>query len=71
VYREILSLPDKTKLWPAHDYSGHTMTTVGEEKAHNPRFSKSKEDFVTLMRQRFDGSNYPAAIDASLPVQHT
>jgi sulfur dioxygenase len=70
VTREILSLPDRTVLWPAHDYTGRTTTTVGEEKAHNPRLgsSKTKEEFVALMNKRFDGSNYPGALDASLPA---
>ena len=37
VRSELLSLPDETKLYPAHDYRGRLMTTVGEEKQHNPR----------------------------------
>lgn len=68
VMREIFSLPDSTVIWPGHDYSGRTATSVGEEKAHNPRLSKSKEDFVDLMNTRFDGSKYPDAIDWALPA---
>jgi rhodanese-related sulfurtransferase len=70
VTAKILSLPDRTVIWPAHDYSGRTVSSVGEEKEFNPRLgsSKTKEEFVGLMNQRFDGSNYPGAIDASLPA---
>ena len=46
VHREIFSLPDETVIYPAHDYKGWTTSTVGEEKAHNPRLTKSKEEFV-------------------------
>lgn len=68
VHSQILSLPDDTKIWSAHDYSGRTVSTVGEEKKYNPRLTKSKEEFVALMHARFDGSKYPGAIDASLPA---
>lgn len=68
VWSGILSLSDTTMLWPGHDYSGRTVTTVGEEKTHNPRLTKSKEEFIALMLKRFDGSKYPGAIDISLPA---
>lgn len=68
VWAGIFSLPDSTKIWPGHDYSGRTVTSVGEEKVHNPRLTKSKEEFVKFMRNRFDGSQYPGAIDISLPA---
>lgn len=68
ITNEVLSLPDDCKLWPAHDYSGRTVTSVSEEKKWNPRIAKGKEGFVELMHARFDGSTYPAKIDASLPA---
>ena len=68
VWTQILSLDDATALWPGHDYSGRTVTSVEEEKAHNPRLSKTKAEFVDLMMERFDGSKYPGAIDAALPA---
>lgn len=49
VKSKILSLPSHYKLYPAHDYKGMFMTTVEEENLYNPRFSKSLEDFTTLM----------------------
>jgi hypothetical protein len=42
VHQQIFSLPDECKLFPAHDYKGHLMSTVGEEKKYNPRLTKSK-----------------------------
>lgn len=49
VHREILSLPDACLLYPAHDYKGRTVTTVGEEKQHNPRLTKGKDKFIEIM----------------------
>ena len=37
VHAHIFSLPDRCLVYPAHDYRGHTSSTVGEEKALNPR----------------------------------
>jgi glyoxylase-like metal-dependent hydrolase (beta-lactamase superfamily II) len=52
VHSRILSLPDATLLFPAHDYKGRTVTTVAEEKRFNPRLGleRSAESFVELMR---------------------
>merc|ERR1711990_780600 len=66
VWREILSLPDSTLLYPAHDYVGQSVTSVGEEKRHNPRLSKSKDVFVEIMENL--NLPYPRQIDASLPA---
>ena len=50
IHRQLFSLPDRTRIWPGHDYGGHAMTTVGEEKLHNPRLAgTTREEFVTLM----------------------
>ena len=46
--------------------SGLTCTTVGEEKQHNPRLTKSKEEFIALMAGL--GLPYPKKIDESLPA---
>ena len=47
----ILSLPDACLVYPAHDYEGRTVTTVGEEKRFNPRVGgeASEDDFVGYM----------------------
>src|SRR5579862_842840 len=37
VHERIFSLPDGCLLYPAHDYRGLTVTSVGEEKRYNPR----------------------------------
>jgi sulfur dioxygenase len=66
VHAQVFSLPDATRVYPAHDYKGYTMSTVGEEKRLNPRLTKSKDDFIALM----GGLNlpYPKRIDVALPA---
>jgi sulfur dioxygenase len=51
VHQKIFTLPDSCLLYPAHDYHGRTVTSVAEEKAHNPRLGggKSEETFAKIM----------------------
>jgi glyoxylase-like metal-dependent hydrolase (beta-lactamase superfamily II) len=50
ITKKLFTLPDDTKVWPGHDYKGFTVSTIGREKAHNPRLSgKSREQFIDLM----------------------
>jgi len=60
-------LPDTCKVWPAHDYKGRMVSTIGEEKLLNPRLGagKTKEEFVQIMKDL--NLPYPKKIDASLP----
>lgn len=66
VHSQIFSLPDYFRLYPAHDYKGRTVSTVGEERNLNPRLTQSEAAFVGLMA----GLNlpYPKKIDVSLPA---
>lgn len=68
VHEQILSLPDACKLYPGHDYKGRTVTTVAEERAHNPRLGgdRTLEQFVTIMDGL--GLAYPAKIDIAVPA---
>jgi glyoxylase-like metal-dependent hydrolase (beta-lactamase superfamily II)/rhodanese-related sulfurtransferase len=50
LFGKLLKLPDETLVYPAHDYKGDTVSTIGEEKAFNPRLQvKSVEEYVDLM----------------------
>lgn len=66
VHNKIFSLPDDFRLFPAHDYTGQTMTTVKEEKSHNPRLTRTKEDFIQVMKEL--NLPYPKQIDRALPA---
>jgi glyoxylase-like metal-dependent hydrolase (beta-lactamase superfamily II) len=50
LFGRLQRLPDDTLVFPAHDYKGDTVSTIGEEKAHNPRLQvTSAEEYVALM----------------------
>jgi sulfur dioxygenase len=50
IFNRLLKLPDQTLVYPAHDYKGETVSTIGEEKAFNPRLRvQSVEQYVELM----------------------
>ena len=50
LFGKILKLPEETLVFPAHDYKGDTVSTIGEEKRYNPRLQvKSVDEYVDLM----------------------
>src|SRR6202521_3053109 len=50
LFNKLLKLPDETMVYPAHDYKGDTVSTIGEEKRFNPRLMvKSIDEYVELM----------------------
>jgi sulfur dioxygenase len=50
IFNKLLKLPNETLIYPAHDYKGDTVSTVGEEKLFNPRLKvKSVDEYVDLM----------------------
>ncbi|MGJ5202562.1 MBL fold metallo-hydrolase [Bradyrhizobium sp. HKCCYLR20261] len=50
IFNKLLRLPDDTLVYPAHDYKGDTVSTIGEERRYNPRLQvTSIDDYVTLM----------------------
>ena len=50
VTQKLFTLPDQTLVYPGHDYRGHSVSTIGEEKQFNPRFvGKNRDQFIQLM----------------------
>ena len=50
IFGKLLRLPDDMLVFPAHDYKGDTVSTIGEEKRYNPRLQvKSIDEYVALM----------------------
>jgi glyoxylase-like metal-dependent hydrolase (beta-lactamase superfamily II)/rhodanese-related sulfurtransferase len=50
IFNKLLRLPEETLLYPAHDYKGDTVSSIGEEKRYNPRLQvKSIDEYVDLM----------------------
>ena len=51
LFGKLLALPDGMLVFPAHDYKGRSHSTVGAEKAENPRLQRrERAAFVELMR---------------------
>ncbi len=50
ITQKLFQLPDATQVFPAHDYRGNTMSTIGDEKRLNPRVAgRTKEAYVDIM----------------------
>jgi sulfur dioxygenase len=50
VTQRLFALPDETSVYPAHDYRGHTVSTIKEEKQWNPRFvGRTRDGFIEFM----------------------
>ncbi|MCA1472457.1 glyoxylase-like metal-dependent hydrolase (beta-lactamase superfamily II)/rhodanese-related sulfurtransferase [Bradyrhizobium yuanmingense] len=50
IFNRLLKLPDETMVFPAHDYKGDTVSTIGEERRYNPRLQvRSVDEYVELM----------------------
>ena len=46
----VLKLPESTLVYPAHDYKGDTVSTIGEEKSSNPRLQVAgRAEYIELM----------------------
>jgi glyoxylase-like metal-dependent hydrolase (beta-lactamase superfamily II) len=50
LFGKLLKLPEDTLVYPAHDYNGMTVSTIGEERRWNPRLQvKERQAYVDLM----------------------
>ena len=50
IFNKLLKLPEETLLYPAHDYKGEKVSTIGKEKKFNPRLQVNSEDeYVEIM----------------------
>lgn len=67
IFGRLLKLPEATLVYPAHDYKGDTVSTIGEEKAYNPRLQvKSREEYVALMNDLKLAN--PKMMDVAVPA---
>ena len=68
VHEQILSLPEQCLLYPGHDYRGLTVTSVGEERAYNPRLGGdvNADDFTGYMDNL--GLPHPKLMDVAVPA---
>lgn len=67
IFNKLLKLPEQTLVYPAHDYKGWTSSTIGEEKAHNPRLRvSSREEYIEQMRNL--KLPHPKMMDVAVPA---
>jgi glyoxylase-like metal-dependent hydrolase (beta-lactamase superfamily II)/rhodanese-related sulfurtransferase len=67
IFNKLLKLPEETLLYPAHDYKGETVSTIGEEKAFNPRLQvKSADEYAEVMNNL--NLPNPKMMDVAVPA---
>ena len=50
IFNKLLKLPEKTLLYPAHDYNGEKVSSIGKEKKFNPRLQvNSENEYIEIM----------------------
>ncbi len=67
LFNRLLTLPDSTLVYPAHDYNGNLVSTIGHERRHNPRLQvRSAREYAVLM----GGLNLPnpKMMDVAVPA---
>jgi glyoxylase-like metal-dependent hydrolase (beta-lactamase superfamily II)/rhodanese-related sulfurtransferase len=67
IFGRLLKLPDETLVFPAHDYKGDTVSTIGEEKAYNPRLQVASVDAYVALMNGLNLSN-PKMMDVAVPA---
>ena len=67
LFERLLKLQDETLIYPAHDYKGDTVSTIGEEKKFNPRLQVSSvHEYVKIMNNlKLDN---PKMMDVAMPA---
>ena len=67
LFEKLLRLPRETLVFPAHDYNGMTVSTIGEEAQHNPRLQvDSKQAYIDQMNAL--DLDDPRLMDVAVPA---
>jgi glyoxylase-like metal-dependent hydrolase (beta-lactamase superfamily II) len=67
LFERLLRLPHDTLVYPAHDYNGMTVSSIGEEQRHNPRLQvRNRAAYIAMM----DGLvlDNPRMMDIAVPA---
>ena len=66
LFNKLLKLPEKTLVYPGHDYNGKKNSTIENEKNNNPRLQvSSKEEYVEIMNNL--NLENPKMLDVAVP----
>ena len=67
LFERLLKLPDNTFIYPAHDYKGESVSTIGEEKNYNPRLQvSSAQEYANIMNNL--NLQNPKLMDVAIPA---
>ena len=67
LFNKLLKLPEKTLVYPAHDYNGKKFSTIETERNNNPRLQvSSKEQYAEIM-ENLKLAN-PKMMDVAVPA---
>jgi sulfur dioxygenase len=70
LFGQLLRLPEDTFVYPAHDYNGMTVSTIGEELRYNPRLQvNGKQDYIDMMNAL--DLDDPRLMDIAVPANRT
>jgi glyoxylase-like metal-dependent hydrolase (beta-lactamase superfamily II) len=65
IFNKLLKLPDETLLYPAHDYKGENVSTIGKEKKINPRLQvENVNQYIEIMNNL--NLQKPASLDFNI-----
>ena len=67
IFDRLLKLPEETFVYPAHDYKGENVSTIGEEKNFNPRLQVSSSQEYAKIMENLNLSN-PKMMDIAVPT---
>ena len=67
LFNKLLTLPDETLVYPGHDYKGDTVSTIAEERAHNPRLQVRSADEYAEIMNNLDLPD-PKRMDVAVPA---
>ena len=70
LFGKLLRLPEQTRVYPAHDYNGMTVSTIGEELRHNPRLQVAgKQAYIDQMNALV--LDDPRLMDIAVPANRS
>ena len=67
IFGKLLKLPPETLVYPAHDYSGMTVSTIGEERRFNPRLQVASAAEYAAIMNSLDLTD-PRLMDVAVPA---
>ncbi len=67
LFDRLLKLPESTYIFPAHDYKGENISTIGEEKKFNPRLQVSSANEYAKIMNNLNLDN-PKMMDVAVPA---